>query len=41
MPNSAHHVPIVRPAMISPAVDSAQAQNRFYRLSCMRSKTAP
>ena len=39
MPTIAHQVPIVRPAITSPPVDSRHATNRFHRRSFMRSET--
>ena len=41
MPTSAHQVPIVRPAMTSPTVDTTQAASRFQRRSFMRSEMRP
>src|SRR4029077_18748554 len=41
IPTSAHHVPIVMPAMTSPAVETMQANSRFQRRSFMRSETKP
>ena len=40
-PASAHQVPMVSPAITSPAVATMQAQNRFQRRSPIRSDTQP
>ena len=41
MPTSAHHDPIVIPAMIKPTVENTQPKNRFQRRSSMRSEMRP
>ena len=40
-PTSAHQLPMVRPAITSPPVDSTQASKRFQRRSFILSETRP